>query len=92
MDFSWSDSQLAFKERIVAFARTLNEGVAERDHAGTFPRDAWAACAEFGIQSLAISSTFNATGTDTEFMTAVLAMEAMDTAVATTDSRSRSTP
>lgn len=77
MDFSWSDSQLAFKERVVAFARTLNEGVAERDQAGTFPRDAWAACAEFGIQSLAISSPFNATGTDTEFMTAVLAMEAM---------------
>jgi alkylation response protein AidB-like acyl-CoA dehydrogenase len=77
MDFAWSEDQLAFKKRIVAFAQTLDEGVVERDQSGEFPHAQWKSCAEFGIQSLSIAPPYNATGDETEFMTAVLAMEAM---------------
>ena len=53
MDFSWSASQLTLKQRVVEFAQQqLAESSAdriERDHRGTFSKECWLLCAEFGI-------------------------------------------
>lgn len=78
MDFSWSEEQLAYRDKVIAFARAhLDDDVVERDRTGAFSKDHWTACAKFGIQSLSIPSAYNASGEDTDLLTAVLAMEAM---------------
>ncbi len=78
MDFSWTADQLVLKDSIIEFATTnLNEGLAEREKNGQFPREAWRKAAEFGLLSLSIPSTYNSSGVDTDLMSAVLAMEAL---------------
>ena len=78
MDFSWTDEQLALRDSIVEFASsTLNAGLADRERTGEFPRQAWNSCAEFGLQSLAVPSSYNSSGVDTDLLSAVLAMEAL---------------
>lgn len=77
MDFSWSDEQQAVKTGVVDFARQhLNEGIVERERQGVFARELWDCCAGFGIQGMSVPSTYNK-GRDTDFMTAMLAMEGM---------------
>jgi alkylation response protein AidB-like acyl-CoA dehydrogenase len=77
MDFSWTSEQLEFRSKVAEFARKeLNEGVAGRDERGEFSRDAWQKCARFGIQGMSVPAAYSG-GTDTEFLTAMLAMEAM---------------
>ena len=50
MDFSWTDEQRALRERVIAFAEEhLAPGFAEREQAGTFHREGWQKCADFGI-------------------------------------------
>ena len=78
MDFSWTEQQLAYRDTVIAFAREkLADDVISRDKTGEFPYDHWKACAGFGVQSLSIPKEYNASGVDTDLMTAVLAMEAM---------------
>ncbi len=78
MDFSWTSDQLALKDSIVEFAAAnLNEGVAEREKNGQFPREAWQKAADFGLLSLSVPSEYNSSGVDTDLMSAVLAMEAL---------------
>ena len=78
MDFSWSEEQLVYREKVVEFARAhLDDDIIERDRTGAFSKNHWTACAKFGIQSLSIPSAYNASGEDTDLLTAVLAMEAM---------------
>jgi alkylation response protein AidB-like acyl-CoA dehydrogenase len=51
VDFSLSAEQRELTEAAAAFARReLNQDLAKRDDAGEFPREAWRACAEFGIR------------------------------------------
>lgn len=77
MDFSWTSEQLEFSSRVADFARReLNDGIAARDQRGEFSRDAWQKCARFGIQGMSVPAAYNG-GTDTEFLTAMLAMESM---------------
>jgi alkylation response protein AidB-like acyl-CoA dehydrogenase len=77
MDFSWTDEQLAYKASVVDFAQSeLNDRLFERDRNGEFPREAWERCAHFGIQGLSVPAEYNGYR-DTEFLTAMLAMEAM---------------
>ena len=77
MDFSWSDKQLALKDRIIQFAKqTLNEDVIERDKQGLFSRTNWQKCADFGIQGLYIPEAYSG-NPEVDLLTAVLAMEAM---------------
>jgi len=77
MDFSWSDEQRAVKAGMVDFARQhLNEGIVERERQGVFARELWDCCAGFGIQGMSVPSAYNK-GRDTDFMTAMLAMEGM---------------
>ncbi|MCZ6681165.1 MAG: acyl-CoA dehydrogenase family protein, partial [Candidatus Poribacteria bacterium] len=76
MDFSWSDEQLAFKDRVVTFAQQeLNTELVERDRQGVFSRENWQKCAEFGIQGLSVPALYG--GTDADTLTALLAMEGM---------------
>jgi alkylation response protein AidB-like acyl-CoA dehydrogenase len=76
MDFSLSDEQRELKEAAVAFARgRLGQDLAKREDAGEFSRDAWRACAEFGIQGLPVPAELGGGGSD--ILTTVLVMEAL---------------
>jgi alkylation response protein AidB-like acyl-CoA dehydrogenase len=76
MDFGWSDEQLAFRDTVVDFAeKNLNDGLDEREPTGTFPRNLWEACAEFGIQGLPFPEEFG--GMDADLLTTMLAMEGL---------------
>ncbi len=76
MDFSWTDEQRVFKQKVIEFAqRELNEDLVERDKQGVFSRENWQKCAEFGVQGLAIPAQYG--GSDADVLTALLAMEAM---------------
>ncbi len=76
MDFSLSAEQRELKEAAADFARAkLNQGLAEREDAGEFPREAWQACARFGIQGLPVPAELGGGGSD--ILTTVLVMEAL---------------
>ena len=77
MDFSWSDKQLAFKNRVIQFAQeNLNGDMVERDYHGKFSWDNWEKCAEFGIQGMCMPEEYS-DSPPLDIMTAVLAMEAL---------------
>jgi len=76
MDFALSAEQRELKEATVAFARgELDQDLAKREEAGDFPREAWRACAKFGIQGLPIPAELGGGGAD--ILTTVLVMEAL---------------
>jgi alkylation response protein AidB-like acyl-CoA dehydrogenase len=76
MDFALSDEQRELTEAALAFARReLNDDLAKREDAGEFPRDAWRACAKFGIQGLPMPAEFGGAGSDP--LTTALVMEAL---------------
>ena len=65
MDFSLSDEQKLLRDTIVRFARDeLNDGVAERDRAQAFPREAWQRCAQVGLQGLPVPEQYGGSGLD----------------------------
>lgn len=77
MEFSWTQQQLDFKAQVVEFARKeLGTDLVGRDYRAEFPRDDWQKCARFGIQGMSVPAAYNG-GRDTEFLTAMLAMEAL---------------
>ena len=76
MDFTWSEEQLALKQSIIEFAtRSLNDGVIDDDRSGTFSRERWNRCAEFGILGLPLPEAYGGSGLDV--LTTMLAMEAL---------------
>jgi L-prolyl-PCP dehydrogenase len=76
MDLSFSADQLALKVSAIEFAsKELNRNLREREQAGEFSRDAWRACARFGIQGLPIPEEFGGSGAD--ILTTVLVMEGL---------------
>jgi len=76
VDFSLSAEQRELTEAAAAFARReLNQDLVKRDDAGEFPREAWRACAEFGIQGLPVPAELGGAGTDV--LTTALIMEAL---------------
>lgn len=76
MDFALSAEQRELTEAAAAFARReLNQDLAKRDDAGEFPREAWRACAEFGIQGLPVPPELGGAGSDV--LTTALVMEAL---------------
>jgi hypothetical protein len=76
MDFSLSAEQRELVEAATAFARReLNQDLAKRDDAAEFPRDAWQACAKFGIQGLPVPAELGGAGSDV--LTTTLVMEAL---------------
>jgi len=78
MDFSWNQEYLDFKNKVIQFAKDeLNQNTLERDESQTFPFDLWKKCAEFGIQSLAVSKEYGGELEEVNFMRALLAMEGL---------------
>jgi alkylation response protein AidB-like acyl-CoA dehydrogenase len=76
VDFALSDEQRELTEAAADFARReLNRDLAKREDAGEFPRDAWQACARFGIQGLPMPAELGGAGSDT--LTTALVMEAL---------------
>ncbi len=75
MDFAWNDEQLEFRDSVIEFARSLNDGLLEREKAGVFPRDLWCRCAEFGVQGLPIPEEYG--GTNADVITTMISMEAL---------------
>lgn len=76
MDFSLSAEQRELMEAATNFARReLNHDLAKREDAGEFPRDAWQACAKFGIQGLPVPAELGGAGSDV--LTTTLVMEAL---------------
>ncbi|MFK8013843.1 MAG: acyl-CoA dehydrogenase family protein [Gammaproteobacteria bacterium] len=77
MDFAFSKEQLAFRDRVGAFAlEHLADDVINRDRDSQFNRELWQRCADFGLLSYAAGSAYSKHD-DVEFMTALLAMEAL---------------
>lgn len=76
MDFSWTDEQLAFKQKVIEFAQAeLNNNLIERDRHLTFSIDDWQKCAEFGIQGLPIPEKYG--GQEKDVLTTILALEGL---------------
>ena len=76
MDFSLSAEQRELMEAATDFAqRELNHDLPKREDAGEFPRDAWQACAKFGIQGLPVPAELGGAGSDV--LTTTLVMEAL---------------
>jgi len=76
VDFALSAEQRELTKAAVAFARReLNQDLMKREDAGEFPRDAWQACARFGIQGLPIPAELGGAGGDV--LTTALVMEAL---------------
>src|SRR5579872_726140 len=76
MDLSFTADQLALKSSVIEFAsKELNRNLHEREQSGEFPRDAWRACARFGIQGLPIPEEFGGSGAD--IVTTALVMEGL---------------
>jgi hypothetical protein len=76
MDFDLTPEQRAQRDSIVRFARgELNHGVAERDRAGTFAREAFRKCGEMGLLGLPVPEELGGAGADP--LSCALALEAL---------------
>ena len=76
MDFSWTEDQLVFKKAVIDFAqKELNRDMIERDRQGSFSRELWKKCAEFGIQGLPFPEVYG--GADADILTTMLTMEGL---------------
>jgi hypothetical protein len=76
MEFSWSDEQRALRAQYLSFAQErLNDDLVARDRDGTFRRENWQACADFGILRLSVPAEDGGAGLD--LLTAMLAMEGL---------------
>lgn len=65
MDFEWSADHRRLRRGATEFAAArLVDGVARRDREGDFSREAWQACAEFGLQGLLVPAEWNGSGQD----------------------------
>lgn len=65
MEFDWTEEQLELRRGAVEFAsRRLVGGTSTRDREGTFPRELWDACAEFGLQGALVPREHGGLGHD----------------------------
>jgi alkylation response protein AidB-like acyl-CoA dehydrogenase len=63
MSFLLGPEQQEYQDRAIDFARReLAYDVAERDEQGTFSRDGWARCADFGVQGLPVPAEYGGGG------------------------------
>lgn len=76
LDFAFTKEQLQLKASVVEFAKKeLNKNLRANEEEERFPREAWRACAKFGIQGLPIPPEFGGAGSD--IMSTVLVMEGL---------------
>jgi alkylation response protein AidB-like acyl-CoA dehydrogenase len=73
VDFGWTDEQQRLRHGAVEFASArLADGVRERDRDGTFPRELWNACAEFGLHGILTAEASGGSGEDLLSAVAIL--------------------
>ena len=78
MDFSWPKEYLDYRDQVIEFAKAeLNDDIINRDKHGTFPKDLWMKCAEFGIQGLAAPPQYGGSHKEIDILRATLAMEGL---------------
>ena len=76
MEFAWSEDQLALRRSVLEFAAAaLTEDIVALDRTGTFSREQWNKCAEFGILGLAVPEEYGGSGHD--ILTTMMALEAL---------------
>lgn len=76
MDFAYSPEQAELREAVIAFARrSLGDDVSARDQEGSFSRELWRRCAEFGMQGLPFPPEYGGSGLDA--LSTVIALEAL---------------
>lgn len=76
MNFEITTEQLELRAAVRVFAREeLNHDLEKRDHDGTFPRDCWQKCADFGLLGLPVPADYGGQGED--LVTTIIAMEAL---------------
>jgi alkylation response protein AidB-like acyl-CoA dehydrogenase len=76
MEFALSREQQELSRAVFDFAREeLNDDLAGRDGSGSFPRELWLKCANFGLLGLPIPVEYGGQGQD--LLTTIVAMEAL---------------
>ncbi len=75
MDFDPTEEQRSLADAVERFGRRLSEGVAERDRRGTFDRELWRRCGEFGLPGLPVPEAYGGSGQS--LTTTIVAMEAL---------------
>jgi L-prolyl-PCP dehydrogenase len=76
VDFGLSPEQAELARAVREFARReLNDDLEARDRAGSFPRECWRKCAEFGLLGLPVPAAYGGQGQD--LLTTTIAMEAL---------------
>ena len=76
MDFSLTDDQRLLADEIRRFARQeLSPGARDRDRQGTFSRELWSRCAEFGLPGLPVPEEYGGAGLDP--LSSAVALEAL---------------
>ena len=75
MDFTWTEELAEYKQEVVAFAKTLNDGFRERERQGQFSRELWQKCADYGILGLPMPAEFG--GIHAGVLKTLLAMEGL---------------
>ena len=76
MDFSWSEKELTYKNKVITFVQEkLSQNAIEADKNCEFPFDDWQKCADFGIQGLASTTSYGGKEEELDILSAILAME-----------------
>ena len=76
MDFSFTPEQEALKQATIEFAqRELNHDLAVREKGGSFSRDDWRKCADFGILGLNVPREYG--GQNHDIVTTLCILEAL---------------
>lgn len=76
MDFSFTKEQHELRDAVIRFARReLADDVIRRDKEGTFSREHWKKCAEFGIQGMPFPASYGGQGMD--LVSTILTLDAL---------------
>ena len=76
MEFFLTREQLELQATAAEFARgALNDEMIQRDRDGTFSREAWQRCADFGVMALPVPEQYGGSGSD--MMTTIAVMEGL---------------
>lgn len=76
MNFSLTEEQLNLKNKFTEFGRTLPaDTVIENDQNGTFDRESWNKCAEFGMHKMASVSAYGGEKEEIDILNSMVAME-----------------
>jgi hypothetical protein len=76
MDFSWTEEQIQFREKIVKFAQaSLQSNLIDLDLREEFHRESWEKCGKFGLIGLPIPRQYG--GLQADILTTIYALEAL---------------